>query len=325
MIVVTGATGFVGSVLVNKLLALGRPVRALKREKSVIPDLLKSKLVNWVNADIMDSFALEDAFDGAEQVYHCAALVSFNPADKKKMFEANIRGTANVVNACLEKNVLKLLHLSSVAAIGETKTRQLISEDDHWEYQPRQSGYAISKYESEMEVWRGIAEGLKAVIVNPSVIIGKEAGTAGSGQIFERVRKGLNYYTSGSCGLVDVDDVTESMIALMDGNYASQRYIISAENWTYRDLFAEIAQQFGLNPPPREALPWMLAAASAGTELASAFTGKKNTLIKETVLSAFKKQSYTNQKIKKAINIEFKPVSQSIKRICDAFEPQNYL
>ncbi|WP_317044313.1 SDR family NAD(P)-dependent oxidoreductase [Pedobacter ginsengisoli] len=172
MILVTGATGFLGAELINQLTEAGVKVKALKREHSVIPKSISNNAnIEWLVADINDISSLEDAFEGVDQVYHCAAMISFDPKDKAKLLKVNIEGTSNIVNLCAENNI-RLVHVSSVAALGNAKKGQLITEKDFWEYDPKAHSYAISKYEGEMEVWRGIAEGLDAVIVNPSVIIG---------------------------------------------------------------------------------------------------------------------------------------------------------
>ncbi|MDB5112671.1 MAG: NAD-dependent epimerase/dehydratase family protein, partial [Mucilaginibacter sp.] len=199
MILVTGATGFLGSELAKQLCQNGESIRCTKRATSVIPLILQpySKYIEWVDADLMDIFALKDALQGITQVYNCAAWVSLKQADKKPMIHTNVNGTANLVNLCLEQPV-KLVHVSSIAAIGAAKPGELITEEHHLEATTENDGYALSKLESEMEVWRGMAEGLDAVIVNPSLIIGSNAGTAGSGQLFETVRKGLKFYTKGS-------------------------------------------------------------------------------------------------------------------------------
>jgi dihydroflavonol-4-reductase len=317
MILVTGATGFLGSELAALLLKQGAEIRCTKRKSSVIPVILVpfQKKIEWVEADLLDIFALENAIKDVKQVYHCAAWVSLKQADKKQMIYANLTGTANLVNLCLLYGV-RLLHVSSIAALGEAKPGEMINETHHLDETMVSDGYAISKFESEMEVWRGIAEGLNAVIVNPSLIIGASAGTNGSGQLFETVRKGLKFYTSGSSGLVDVHDVAACMISLMNGNIHSERFIISAENREFKQLIPEIAAGFGIIPPGIYAKPWMLSIGWRVASLLSAFTGKPPFLDKMSALSASSTSNYDNSKIKKAITIEFKPISDSIKEIC---------
>jgi dihydroflavonol-4-reductase len=317
MILVTGATGFLGSELIKQLIAKGKSVRAIKRQDSVIPELVRQERnIDWQTADILDYFALKEAFRDISEVYHCAAFISFNPTDKKKMLKVNAGGTANVVNLCLENSIKKLVHVSSVAAVGKGKAGELITEKDHWEFNAGQSGYSISKYESEMEVFRAVAEGLDAVIVNPSIIIGKNAGKEGSGQLFETVRKGLKYYPGGSCGLVDVEDVAKTMITLMESTITAERFLVNAENRSYHELFTEIAEQFKIKPPAIALNPWMLKLACFASGLTQFITGKNYRLTKDAIRFAFKKQSYSNDKIKKAIDIQFKPIKRTIAEVC---------
>lgn len=320
MILITGATGFLGSELAQQLTAQGKKVRALKRETSKIPQiLLNNQLVEWVVSDLNEPETLADAFEGVTQVYHCAAFVSFDPKEKKKLFKINIEGTSNIVNLCVEHSA-RLVHVSSVAALGNAKPGEEITEKHFWEYDKTVHGYAISKYEGEMEVWRGIAEGLDAVIVNPSVIIGKNAGTDGSGAIFDLVKGGLKFYTDGASGFVDVEDVAKAMILLMDSEVTEERFTLSAENINYKDLFTHIAQNFGIKPPNIEAKPWMLGIAWRMAKLASLFTGKAPSLTKDSAKSSFNHSYYSNQKIKNTVPITFKPLSVSIAEVCTALK-----
>jgi dihydroflavonol-4-reductase len=323
MILITGATGFLGAELTHQLTASGLKLRAIKRESSKIPDLLKdNQAIEWVNADINEFSDLENAFEGITKVYHCAGFVSFDPKDKLKLIRVNIEGTSNVVNLCAA-NEARLVHVSSVAALGQPKKGQQITEDDYWEYSPHVHTYAISKYEGEMEVWRGIAEGLEALIVNPSVIIGANAGYEGSGALFKLVRKGLSFYTNGATGMVDVQDVAKSMIQLMDSDLHSERYTISAENVPFRTLFSKIAAGFGLPAPAREAKPWMLGIAWRAARLASFLTGKSYGITSDTASSSISISEYSNTKIKNTIGIDFQPLDQSIREVCAALIKNN--
>ncbi|RQO72524.1 nucleoside-diphosphate sugar epimerase [Pedobacter sp. KBW06] len=320
MILVTGATGFLGAELIHQLTGQGIKLRALKREHSVIPDLIKDNpLIEWAVADINDLSTLDTAFEDIHQVYHCAAMISFDPKDKAKLLKVNIEGTSNVVNLCVE-NQARLLHVSSVAALGNAKKGQLITEKDFWEYDSKAHSYAISKYEGEMEVWRGIAEGLEAVIVNPSVIIGGPAGFQGSGAIFKLVKEGLSFYTKGATGIVDVEDVAKSMIALMNSKITEERFTISAENYNYQRFFGEIARGFGVKAPAKEAKPWMLGIAWRAAKLASLFTGKPAALTSDAARSSLNESLYSNKKIIETIGITFKPLDQTIAETCQALK-----
>lgn len=320
MILVTGATGFLGAELIKQLTDKQLKVRAIKRSTSKIPALIiDNQLVEWVIADINEPESLADAFEDVTQVYHCAAFVSFDPKEKTKLLKINIEGTENIVTLCIENNA-RLLHVSSIAALGNAKKGEQITEKDFWEYDPHVHSYAISKYEGEMQVWRGIAEGLNAVIVNPAVIIGKNAGFAGSGAIFKLVKDGLKFYTDGATGIVDVEDVATAMILLMDSDITEERYTLSADNLHYKDFFAAIAQGFNIKAPSKAAKPWMLGIAWRAAKFASWFTGKAPALTKDAAKSSFNLSYYSNEKIKNTLNFEFKPLQQSILEVCQALK-----
>lgn len=314
MILVTGATGFLGSEVVRQLVQQKKAVRAIRRGNSIIPPLLRQAPVEWVETDILNYLDLEDAMEGVTQVYHCAAVISFKPSERKTMIALNTDGTANIVNLCTEKNI-RLIHVSSVAALGRAKEGEVISESNIWEHTSKESGYAISKYQGEMEVWRGIAEGLEAVIVNPSIIIGKNAST-GSIRFFDLIKNGFKFFPSGTCGLVDVEDVAKCMISLMESDVTGERFIINSENWSYKTFFEEIALQLGVKPPTIPLSLWMIMLTLPVIKLVSALTGKESPLTPETVRAAFQKPQYSNAKIKKTININFTPLKEAISKTC---------
>jgi dihydroflavonol-4-reductase len=321
MILVTGATGFLGSEVARQLVGQGNHIRCTKRQSSKIPALLAPlhQNIEWVDADLLDISALDEALNEVNQVYNCAAWVSLKQSDKEKMISTNVNGTANLVNLCVDKNI-RLVHVSSVAAVGDAKPGELITEKHHLDPTTEEDGYAISKLESEMEVWRGVAEGLNAVIVNPTIIIGPNAGTSGSGQLFETVQKGLKFYTSGSMGFVDVADVAKCMIALMNGDIRAERFIINAENRTYQNITAEIADCFGLKPPSTLARSWMMEVAWRASALIAVVTGKAPAIDKVSARTASKEKNFDNTRIKKAIGMEFKPLSESLREVCEALK-----
>jgi dihydroflavonol-4-reductase len=320
MILVTGATGFLGAELINQLTEQQIKVRALRRSDSIIPQSLQNNtLIAWFTADINDLASLSEAFDGITKVFHCAAFISFDPKDKEKLFHVNIEGTSNVVNLCHD-NQVRLVHVSSIAALGNAKADEDITENHFWEYDSKVHSYAISKYEGEMEVWRGIAEGLDAVIVNPAVIIGKNSGFTGSGAIFKLVKDGLKFYTDGATGIVDVSDVAQVMIKLMDSNLSAERYTLSAANLHYKDFFSEIAKGFGIKAPVIEAKPWMLGIAWRTLKITSLFTRKAPALTKDAARSSFNLSYYSSSKIEDTIQFKFKPITQSISEVCEALK-----
>lgn len=325
MILVTGGTGLLGSHLIGDLLKQGKKIKVLIRPSSKLN--LLNKLVDsfpnqieWASGDVLDIYSLLEAMEGVTEVYHCAAIVSFNKADINLMMQINIKGTANVVNACLDKGVKKLCHVSSIAAIGRSEINKgFITEKTQWKTSNENSNYAISKYGAEREVWRGIAEGLDAVIVNPSVIIGPGNWDTGSAKMFTTAYKGLKYYTEGVNGFVDVRDVAKAMIILMNSDIKNQRYIVSSENYTFRDFFNEASDALHKNRPSIKASSFLSSVVWRIEWLRSLFTGSTPLITKETARSANKQYFYSNDKIKQQLNFDFVSVSESICYTANAF------
>ena len=324
MILVTGAAGLVGSHLVKQLVADGKKVRALYR--SSVPSIEGTDGVEWVSGDILDVISLDAAMAGVKQVYHCAAMVSFNPGKKALLHQTNVEGTANVVNACLSEGVDKLLFVSSVAALGRIREDMPINETMNWSEETSNSEYGKSKYFAEIEVWRGIGEGLNAVIVNPVIILGAGDWTKGSSGLFKSAYDEFPWYTEGTGGFVDVLDVVKAMLLLMNSNVSSERFILSAENLTYREVFTQIAKHFGKKPPHRKvtallaAIVWRLEAVKA------LFAGKDPLLTKETARTAAAKVQFDNHKLKIFfLNFQYTPIHLSIKRICEELKTRYHL
>lgn len=320
MILVTGGTGFLGSHLIRVLVQAGKPVKALYRK--AIPAQLDDvrEKVTWVKADVLDVPAMEEVMDDVTHVYHCAATVSFNPAHKAAMQKVNIEGTANIVNLCLDFGVKKLVHVSSVASLGRAKEMKEISEENTWEESKNNSGYAVSKHFSEMEVWRGIAEGLEAVIVNPSIILGSGYWGDGSGALLKNAWKEFPFYTQGINGFVDVEDVVKAMVMLMESDVKSQRFVLSGANWSYRDLFTTMAKELNKKPPHIAAKPWMAALVWRVEKIKSFITGKPALITRETARTAQLKVFYNSDKITRYLpGFKFKPMEQTIADISKAY------
>ncbi|MCB0397781.1 MAG: NAD-dependent epimerase/dehydratase family protein, partial [Flavobacteriales bacterium] len=332
MNLVTGGTGLLGSHLIYDLVRKGEKVRALRRPGSDISltrdvfsyycqdsEALFSE-IEWVEGDVLDIFSLQDALIGVNQVYHCAALVSFNPSTRRKMLQVNVEGTANVVNLSLEAGIEKLGYVSSIAALGRANADgDVVTEKTEWRPSSDNSLYSVSKYYGEREVWRGIAEGLNAYIINPSVIIGPGNWKRGSASMFYKVWEGLGYYTSGINGFVDVRDVSASMIRLMQSEVENERFIISSENCPYKLVFEWIAEVLGKSKASIEAgyiiseMAWRFESARA------LLTGVKPLITKETARMAHRQYFYSNEKIVQAVGIEFIPVEQAVKDTAEIF------
>ena len=324
MVLVTGASGLVGSHLIIQLLNNGKTVRAIYR--SNIPSFSGADKVEWVRGDILDVIALEEAMVGVEQVYHCAAVVSFNPKKRGMMYHTNVEGTANVVNACMDAKIQKLLFVSSVAALGRIREETPINETMNWSEETSNSEYGKTKYFAEMEVWRGISEGLEAVIVNPVIILGAGNWEAGSSGIFKSAFDEFPWFTEGSSGFVDVLDVINAMILLMESEVNSERVILCGENKSYREVFTQIAKGFGKKPPHKKVTPFLAAIVWRIEAMKAVFTGKDPLLSKETALTAAAKVNFDNTKLIKLFpEFRYTPICDSIIRICGELKKMHNL
>jgi nucleoside-diphosphate-sugar epimerase len=268
--------------------------------------------IEWIKGDILDYYSLMEHLQGIREVYHAAGMVSFNNRDKKTLHQVNIQGTANVVNACLEKGVERLCYVSSIATLGEYDGNEYIDENFLWSPGPNASAYAISKLKGEMEVWRGIHEGLQAVIVNPSVIVGPGMWMGSARLLLDRIRKGLKYYPVGSSGYVDVRDVATAMIKLTEGNHFNERYIISAENIMHRIFLNQIADAMHLPHPDHPLTNWLIRMAAWAEKLRSAVAATAPRITREALEIATEKLAYSNKKFRETIAMDFIAIEESV-------------
>lgn len=310
MVFVTGATGFLGSYLCLYLIEKGYQIKASKRASSKIPEVLTkhSSQIEWIDLDLLDFFAVKDAMLGCEAVFHCAAQVSLSANKKKSLWKNNVDVTSNVVNVALEIEGIHFIYVSSIAAIGDAKPNELIDENCRWVYKKTSSDYSVSKFEAEREVWRGIHEGLKAVIVNPSVILGYDYKGRGTMGLIKQVQKGLKFYTTGIVGYVDVNDVAQCMIKLYEQKIVGERFIVSGANHSFKEIFDIIAKSAGLKVPSFEAKPWMVNLMARVIQLIN----KNHPLNRFTAKSAFNISKYNNHKIIAATGISFRSIETSI-------------
>ena len=320
MILVTGGAGLVGKELIVQLLAQGKSVRAIYN-KTLIKDINDQKL-QQVQCDILDVIGLEEVMQDIDEVYHCAGFISYVPKDASKLYKVNVEGTANVVNAALHAGIKKMVHVSSIAALGEaTGPGGMIDEHMEWTGSSNKNNYGRSKYLGELEVWRGIAEGLNAVIINPSLILGPGNWNEGSTEIFKSVYKELPWYTEAVKGFVDVRDVAKSMIMLMESGIVSQRFIVSAENENFRNVFNMIAKGFNKPVPTRKVTALLAAIVWRFEKLKSKLTGTKPIVTRETAASAMTSQKFDNSKLKKYLpSFSYYPLAQTIGYTCTALQ-----
>ncbi|MFH2141663.1 MAG: NAD-dependent epimerase/dehydratase family protein [Bacteroidota bacterium] len=335
MILVTGGTGFLGSHLLYHLLIKGEKIRAIYRKDSNF-DLIKKIFIyysdinldlfnniEWIESDILNYSDIEDAMENVEIIYHTAAMVSYNPYDRYKMFDNNVSGTKNIVNAALTKNIKKLCYVSSIAALGETNTESLISENTTWKEEYGNSGYSYSKYYAEIEAWRGIEEGLNTIIVNPSVILGYGNWNNGSCALFKTIKNGFNYYTLGSSGFIDVEDVCKIMIRLTNSPIQNENFIMNAENLIYKSVFELIAGSLNIIPPKKYATGFLTGIAWRMEYIRSKLSGKSPLITKESAQTSYKDLKYSNEKLEKIFHYEYKSIEKTIYSLGQLYLKEN--
>jgi dihydroflavonol-4-reductase len=310
-ILVTGASGLLGRALIKKLLATGNRVVATIHRNPL--DDLSDPLLEKKHCDLLDVVELATLMHNIEKVYHCAAIVSFNPAHRKALFASNIEGTANVVNAALDAGVKKLLHVSSVAALPEKAGEGSVNEGRPWQEINAKSAYARSKHLAEMEVWRGIAEGLPAVIVNPVIILGEGDWNTGSTRLFKSVYEGFPWYSDGVNGFVDVRDVASAMERLMESDIQGERFIISQGNYSYQHILTLIAGAYGSKPPAKKVTPFLAGLVWRLEALKKLFANYEPLITRETAAHALEKVEYDNRKLLDFLpGFSYRPMQETI-------------
>ena len=323
MIFVTGGSGFLGAHLLVQLSALDKKIIAAKRITTSLAYVERVfqlqgaahrfDRIEWKNVNFFDTYEVDEALEGVEEIYHCASEVSFNPKHHQRMVDNNVTIAANLANAALLCGVKKLMHVSSIAALGRSAQEEIIDETRIWKTDPVNTQYGFSKYKSEMEIWRAYEEGLPVIVVNPSIIMGYCPWNEGTGKMFERAYSGMKYYTNGYTGWVDVKDVATCMIRLMDKNKVGERYIISAENRPFRWVFDTMAEQLGKSKAKKAAnlqlSSWLVKAEAWKSKM----LGTSPLITKETLRNATLQCQYVNDKIKKELGYTFVPVEDTIK------------
>ncbi len=321
-IFVTGGTGFVGSYIIKELIQKGYSVRAIRRNNKLPFYISKNILdkVEWIESDVFDVVILEEAMQGIDVVIHSAGVVSFVKKDRKKMYKVNVEGTANIVNIALEKNVKRFIHISSVAALGRKSNGTHVNEDKKWEENKVNTHYAKSKYKAELEVWRGISEGLEGVILNPATVLGYGDWNSSSCAIFKNVYEEFPWYSPGINGFVDVEDVAKATLLLMEGDISGQRFIINGATWSFKKLQDAIANAFGKKQPSKRTTPFLMGIAWRLEKWKSFFSGKRPLLTKESARVAQSQTYFENEKILKTLpGFSFTPLEESITKACDKY------
>ncbi len=330
MDLVTGGAGLIGSHLLYKLASNHQQVDAVVRNRNSadhIKDIFEIyterpedllSFITWHEGDLEDQSFVYEITKNIRHVYHCAAVVSFDAADRKKLIHSNQRLTASVVDACLENRVKKLCHVSSIAALPSSTDGRVITENDGW---PREnnSPYSEGKVKSEYEVWRGAQEGLSVIVVNPSVVIGPGTFNSGSGSLFKTVNKGLKYYPGGSAGFIDVLDVAEIMIRLLNSDIEGERFILNGQNMMFRDVLILMSHYLGVSAPTKPISKKTLERIAYLEKIRSLFTGSRPRISKDGIPAMVHLNRYDSSKIKEVLNHTFLPVEGAIERTARYF------
>lgn len=334
MNLVTGATGLLGTRVVFDLLQKGQKVRAAKRKNSDLEtmssvfkyygdkELFLFKQIDWVDLDLLDVSNVYESLEGVSKVFHCAAIVSFHYSDYELMYQTNVIGTRNMVNSALERKVDYFVHVSSTAAIGKNK-EEFQRESNAWKTDDKNSYYSLSKHGAEQEVWRGIEEGLRAVIVNPCIIIGPSNWNRSSTSLFKTIKKGLKFYTTGANAYVDVRDVSEIMQTLVEKEIHTDRFLCIGENMTYLELFTKIAKAFSVKAPHIEAKAWQANIVWRLEDIKYRLTGKKPVITKETARSAQQVTKFSNEKVCEKLGFKFRSVQEAVDYTSTYFIQEN--
>ena len=325
MVLVTGASGFLGQHLVRHLSAKGQKVRALYHAHPPSEELKNLQGVEWKCADLLDVFEVEETMGGITEIYHCAAIVTFDPQRHEEMLHFNPESTANIVNQALVQGIRKMVYVSSIAALGRTgDVQKEINEDQEWGESRYNSVYGISKFLAETEVWRGIGEGLNAVIVNPGIILGAGDRKGLSAQLMNVVYREFPFYSKGVNSWVDVGDVVNSLVMLMESGIDTERFIVSGGNYSYREIFTIMANSLNKKPPRYYANPFLTGIAWRLSRLKSILLGSKSIITRETANNANAICYYSNGKLLKTLpGFSYTPINQAIDGMARSFIKNN--
>ena len=324
MLFVTGGTGLIGSFLLQELQARGLVVRALHR--GAVPPAVAAMAAGteWVQGDLLDTELLHQCLTpDVTHVLHCAGLVSYAPQDEDALLAINVAGTAAVVDACLARPGLRLAHVSSVAALGETGSRTaagtlaapvVVDETATWDLGAAHGAYATSKYLGELEVWRGVAEGLSAVVVNPSVVLGPGDWGRSSTRLLRYAAQEHWFYTPGLVNFVDVRDVVAHLLhlALARPDLSGERFLLSAGALSLGNFLAAAAADFGKKPPTVPVPDWAAEIIWRFEHARAVLTGARPLITKDTARAGRRPIRYDGRKAEIATGLPYRPLAETI-------------
>jgi len=333
MILVTGGTGLLGSHLLLALVREHEEVLAVKRPSSDLEEVRKVfsrhssegnelfRLIDWVDADLMDPLGIEPLLLDVDRIYHCAGMVSFSRRDRQRMIDFNVLSTEYLVNTCLRVGGKRLVHVSSSSAIGKAPPGEKAHEDLIWAEAKDHTAYSNSKFRSEMEVWRGMEEGLDALIVNPSIILGDGFWKRGSSSLFHRVAGGMRTSTPGMTGYVGVGDVVEAMVLLMESSLRGERYILSEGDYTYSEMMEKISAGLGRPVKMKHIGQGMLLTLARLDGLRELMTGNR-VLTPEQAVAAFSSSMFSSDKIQREFAFSFSPIDKVVQQVATHYRSE---
>lgn len=313
-IFITGATGFIGSYITRYLTEQEyKQIFCLVRvnsDRSLLEDAIPS--INWLTGDLQDFVLLDEYISTMDIVIHAAALVSFDPNDKKMLEEINVQGTATLVNLSLAHKIEKFIYISSISSLGRTDAGNEIDERSSWKDSPDNSNYAISKYKGELEVWRGMEEGLNACILNPGIVLGAGKWGKSSTRLFDYIYNGGRFISQGINSFVDVRDVAIICEKALTLDIRHDRFILSAENSSYKDIFQKIALNLNKSIPNIQIPFWMGGIIWRMFKIWAAYSGSKPLITKETYRTSNRSYYYVNRKSVKLFKHKYIPIDKTI-------------
>jgi dihydroflavonol-4-reductase len=311
-VLVTGATGFLGGWMVRKLIEDGNEVKILRRKSSNLEDL-EGLQIEHAEGDVTNAQSLVEATRGVDSVFHLAGLIAYTRAQREAMQKVNVDGTKNVIDACVTNKIRRLLHLSSVVAIGASFDKVPLNEESPYNVRHLNLGYFETKHDAEVLVKKAVSENkLDAVMVNPSTIYGAGDAKKGSRGAQLKVAQGkMPFFTGGGVNVVAVEDVVDATVKAWKVGRTGERYILSGENILIKDLFTMIAKEAGIAPPkiflPN---PVVHAIGAVGDMLEK--IGKKGPINSETAWTSTLYHWFDSSKAQRELGLRPKPASYAI-------------
>ncbi len=319
-VLVTGGSGFVGTYIVRALLHSHYKVRVLVRPNSdlgLLEDILKE--IEVVQGDLLDIFSLEASMKDVDYLINAAAVVSHQKTNRKRMLQVAIQGTGDLADTALKCGIKKMIHISSIAALGRMQQINDIDESQIFSHSKFDTAYGLSKFLAEQEIWRAVAEGLPAIILNPSFIIGAGKWNRSTPKYFDKIYQGLHHFPTGINGFVDVRDVAMATLSAMESPVVGERFIINAENWSYEKLFKAIGDELKVKPSWKKISPALKLLLKWTNFPPFKFDTVLYSLQSDFLHIASTVSNYHNEKSVAKLNIRYTPIHKSIEDTCAAY------